>query len=124
MTSSYVEETNWRPDTPTPLAYCPLADVMEIIGGKWRAPTLWWLGQKPRHFGELRRQMPEVSPKVLTEQLKALEEACLVERTEELDGRVLKVRYGLTPAGAELLPILDQLCTWGATQHDRVDELI
>ena len=117
-TSSYERGTSSRPIAPTPLADCPLFSAMEIIGGKWRAPTLWWLGQGTHYFGELRRQMPKVTPKVLAEQLKALEESGLVERFEVPAGRMTKVRYGLSPAGKALVPILDQLCVWGTSmQH-------
>jgi DNA-binding HxlR family transcriptional regulator len=91
---------------------------MEILGGKWRAPLLWWLGQRPRHFGELRRRLPDISAKVLTQQLRALEEYGLLVRLEEPSGRLTRVRYRLLPAGIELLPLLDQLCAWGATLPD------
>ena len=114
-TSSYEQGTTLRPIVPTPLTRCPLASAMEVLGGKWRAPLLWWLGQSPRHFGELRRRLPDISAKVLTQQLRALEEVGLLARSEEPSGRVTRVRYKLLPAGIELLPLLDQLCAWGAT---------
>lgn len=114
-TSSYRSETAWRPKAATPLSECPLALAMDWIGGKWTAPIIWWLGGGSKQFGELRRLLPLVSAKVLTDQLRSLEQCGLVSRTERRVGRVRTVQYDLRPPAVALLPILDRLCEWGAS---------
>lgn len=93
----------------------PLAphDVaIAILEKKWTAHIVVQLRDGPRRFTELYQHIPFVSHKVLTQQLRALERDRVVERTEHTGGP-RHVVYGLTPAGRELLPIIDALGQWG-----------
>ncbi|XEC94916.1 winged helix-turn-helix transcriptional regulator [Paenibacillus tarimensis] len=91
---------------------CPIEIAMEVIGGKWKVLILWYLLWETRRFSELERLIPEVSQKVLTEKLRELETAGLIERTVY---PVIppRVEYSLTPGGQTIRPILISLLDWG-----------
>lgn len=84
----------------------------DIIGGKWKGMVLWALKDGVKRNGELMRKIPHISQKMLTQQLRELEDADVVER---IVYPVIppKVEYKLTVAGEELLPILEDLHDWG-----------
>ena len=84
--------------------------TMSVLGTKWKPIILVMLTQR-RRFGQLAQFMPLISRKVLTEQLKELEEDGLIRR-EAFAELPPRVEYSLTAHGQALLPILDQLCAW------------
>ena len=91
---------------------CPMRRVQKLIAGKWKLLLLWHLGRQTLRFNELRRLAPEVSQRVLTQQLRDLERDALVHR--EIYREIPpKVEYSLTPKGRSLLPLLAELCEWG-----------
>jgi len=94
--------------------FCSVELALQVIGGKWKPIILWHLrtGQS-RRFGELRRTMPNVTQKMLTQQLRELEADGMVLRTVHPQVPP-KVEYALTELGASVLPVLDQLSSWGA----------
>lgn len=92
----------------------------DIIGGKWKAYVLWSLKNGIKRNGELRKMIPSISQKMLTQQLRELEDAGIVER---IAYPVIppKVEYHLSKDGERLLPILQSLHDWGkeyAINHD------
>jgi DNA-binding HxlR family transcriptional regulator len=92
---------------------CSVELALQVIGGKWKAVILWHLRcGSVRRFGELKREMPNVTQKMLTQQLRELEADGLVARTvyAEVPPRV---EYRLTDLGGSVLPVLDQLRAWG-----------
>ena len=91
---------------------CPVAAMMELIGGKWKPVILYFLGSGTRRFGEIAVRIPTISRKVLTQQLKELEKDNLVMRKEykEIPPRV---EYSLTELGKSLGPVLDEMSVWG-----------
>lgn len=89
---------------------CPVEFALDVIGGKWKAVLLARLKQGPLAYGELRRLVPDLSDKVLTERLRDLEGDGLVERTRGEDGRS---RYSVTSRAAGLRPTLQALYEWG-----------
>ncbi|MFE2268069.1 winged helix-turn-helix transcriptional regulator [Streptomyces lavendulae] len=94
--------------------HCGIAAAMSVIDGKWKVSVLWELERSPRRrFGELRRLVPGVSEKVLTAQLRELEEDGIVHR-EAYDEVPPRVEYSLTPLGQELNTALESLGEWGA----------
>jgi DNA-binding HxlR family transcriptional regulator len=100
---------------------------MGIFSGKWKLPILWYLDQRPRRFGELASMLPEVTAKVLTYQLRDLEEAGLISRTETVSPR--HTEYALTDSGVAAMPLLQLLWQWGnwylrreASGHCAADE--
>ncbi len=90
---------------------CPLADLIDMIGGRWKVLALWHLRAGRKRFTELRRLMPGVTQKMLTQQLRRLEEDGLVWR--EVFAQVPpRVEYGLTATGEELSGLLLTLADW------------
>jgi DNA-binding HxlR family transcriptional regulator len=90
---------------------CPLADLIDLIGGRWKVLALWRLLDGPKRFTELRRLMPGVTQKMLTQQLRQLEAAGLVRR-EVYPQVPPKVEYSLTATGNELRSLLSTLAEW------------
>ncbi len=90
---------------------CPSHNVLEGISDKWSILTMITLMNGPIRFGELKRQLLGISPKMLTQTLKKLEKYGFVSRVAE-DELVLKVEYSLTTLGIELSHILQSLTQW------------
>ncbi len=80
---------------------CPLADLIDMIGGRWKVLAVWHLRDGSKRFTELRRLMPGVTQKMLTQQLRQLEADGLVRR-EVFPQVPPKVEYSLTATGEEL----------------------
>lgn len=100
--------------------HCTVEATLDVIGGKWKPLILWALGDNVMRFSELQRGLPGVNAKMLTKQLRELEEDGVIRRTvyPEVPPRV---EYAITDFGRTLIPILQALCTWGA-QYLGVDE--
>ncbi len=94
---------------------CPVQATANAIAGKWKVQIVWHLAYGPSRFSELRRLLANVSEKVLTEQLRELENNGIVHR-ETAETMPRQVTYSLTPEGKELLPAMQLLCQWG-TKH-------
>lgn len=102
-----------RPVTRQHRTYeCPVEVPVTIVGGRWKQVILWHLLHGSRRNGELRRLMPPISQKMLTQQLRELEADGLVARQVH-DQVPPKVVYSLTQQGRTLEPILRALCDWG-----------
>jgi DNA-binding HxlR family transcriptional regulator len=93
--------------------HCPVEAALDVIGGKWKPLILWALGDNVLRFNELQKGLPGVNTKMLTKQLRELEEDGVITRTvyPEVPPRV---EYAITDFGRTLIPILQALCTWGA----------
>jgi len=91
---------------------CPVATAIDVIGGKWTIIILYHLRGKTLRFGELKREIPKITQKMLTHQLRALEENKLLTRKvyAEVPPRV---EYTPTKLADKLNPALDLLCKWG-----------
>ncbi|WP_435193580.1 winged helix-turn-helix transcriptional regulator [Streptomyces sp. NRRL F-5630] len=93
----------------------PLADVMTLLGRRWAGTILSTLLQGALHFNELKRAIPGVSDRVLTERLTEFVALGLVERTV-IDAKPQRVRYELTTHGEALRPAINELTRW-AREH-------
>lgn len=98
---------------------CPITRTLEVIGGKWKPIVLHYLAAAPRRSGELGRLIPQASGKMLTQQLRELERDHIIQR-KVYHQVPPKVEYLLTPRGETLLPIMDAMCAWGATNPTAV----
>ncbi len=99
--------------------FCPVTATISIIGGKWKSIILWILLQETRRFGELKRMIPKITQKMLTQQLRELERDGVVHR-EVYPVVPPKVEYSLTEQGRTLGPILQTMAEWGnAHMKDR-----
>ena len=90
--------------------FCPVAKASEILGERWTNLVVRELAAGSDSFNDLRRGLPRMSPTLLSQRLKSLEYAGVVERIEE---HQRASRYLLTEAGRELAPIIWQLGSWG-----------
>lgn len=98
--------------SPKPPPSCPLTECMAVIGGAWTTNVIWSLRMGPRRFSELRVDIPPVSPKVLTAQLRKLEKRGVLRR-EVKPTSPPSVEYSLTDLGAELVPAIDAIVSVG-----------
>jgi len=89
--------------------FCPVAKATELLDGRWTLLVIRELLSGSRHFNDLRRGVPKMSPALLSKRLQELVRAGVVERRD--DGR--EVAYLLTPAGEELRPVVESLGAWG-----------
>lgn len=92
--------------------HCAMDVTMNFIGGKWKTIVIWYLRNKTLRFGELRKQIPDITEKMLSLQLKSLEEDGIIKR--EVFAEVpLRVEYSLTVFGKTLLPVIESIAKWG-----------
>lgn len=96
---------------------CPVELTMSAIGGKWKLLILWNLTGGVLRYGELRRVLPGVTHKMLTQQLRELEADGLVER-EVFPVVPPHVEYRLSSSGRALVPVLDSMRDWGLGHLD------
>ena len=97
---------------------CPVETTLLLIGNKWKVLILRDLLDGTKRFGELKRSIGSVSQKVLTQQLRAMEEDGLVHR--EVYAEVPpRVEYSLTELGESLKPILDTMLNWGIDYKEK-----
>lgn len=87
-------------------------DTLEVIQGKWRIPIIIALTFGEKRFGELQRDIADISPKMLSQELKALETNKIIIRTL-YDSMPVTVEYSLTPLGKSMKNLLDEILNWG-----------
>lgn len=103
---------------PNPVDGCPLTAALAAFGGKWKLIIIYWLAESPTHFAGLRRVVPDISAKVLTEQLRELAAEGIVAR--QPGGSVPDpVFYSLTDYGTSVLPIVEAVRRWGSGHLQR-----
>lgn len=102
-------------EAPTPMTDCPMTAALNAIGGKWSLICLYFLDTGTRRFNELRRLMPDVSHKVLTETLRNLEQEGLVVRTVHTLAPS-HVDYEISAHGESVRPLIHAVRMWGR-QH-------
>jgi DNA-binding HxlR family transcriptional regulator len=86
--------------------------TLKVLGGKWKILILWHLKDQARRFSELKRLMPEITEKMLIQQLRELENDGIVHRNVFSEVPP-KVEYSFTDYGRNLEPVLRVLCDWG-----------
>jgi DNA-binding HxlR family transcriptional regulator len=103
------------------LPACPVETTLSLIGDKWKVLILRDLIEGTKRFGELRKSIGSISQKMLTQQLRDMEEDGLVNRKiyAEVPPRV---EYSLTEDGVSLKPILDSLWAWGEQYKCKINQ--
>lgn len=92
---------------------CCASLTMGLIGGKWKTVILFHLRNEKLRYNELRKEMPTVTERTLSLQLKTLEEDGIIERTVYTSKPPLKVEYSLTDFGKTLIPVIMSIAEWG-----------
>jgi DNA-binding HxlR family transcriptional regulator len=92
---------------------CPVQATSNVLAGKWKVLIVWHLGLGSKRFAEIRKLLPGVSEKVLTSQLRQLEKDGVISR---LDQKTIppRVDYKLSPAGNDLIGVMQAMCDWGS----------
>lgn len=96
---------------------CPIEEVMQVLSGRWPSLLIYYLQDGTKRFSDLRRDNPTISHKMLTHELRRLEEGGIVQRTE-FEGYPRRVEYDLTPEGQRLVPLIDALGDWWEATDD------
>ncbi|MDS0526471.1 winged helix-turn-helix transcriptional regulator [Clostridium sp. SHJSY1] len=91
------------------------------MGGKWNTIIIWHLGKKTMRFNELKRSLPNITQKMLTQQLRSLEENKLINRVV-YNQVPPKVEYSLSDYGKSLLPVLNNLCDWAINYSNLISD--
>src|SRR5262245_24889908 len=97
---------------PPPPPGCPMQSCMKLLSGAWTPEAVWKLSGGARRFGELRRDIPRISPKMLTARLRGLEELGVVLR-HVIPSSPPSVEYSLSELGHELLPVINAIVKVG-----------
>ena len=98
--------------------YCTIELTLNVIGGKWKSIILFHLGNEgTKRFGELKQKMPNITQKMLTQQLRELEHDGLVYRRVYAEVPP-KVEYSLTEFGRTIMPVMENLCRWGQSYEE------
>lgn len=112
-----------KKNTANTCTACPIDSFLKILMGPWTTYILWLVRSNgPQRFGQLKKQMPGISAKVLTQRLRMLEEADILSREQE-NTIPPKVTYSLTARGKELNRILDDIAKvavkWSADEDKK-----
>ena len=101
-----------------PVDGCPLTAALAAIGGKWKLIIVYSLAESPKHFAALRKVMPGISQKVLTQQLRELvnDEIVLRQPTGAIPA---PVEYSLSGYGKSLFPLVEEIRSWGRAHMER-----
>ena len=100
-------------------ANCPVRDVIQGVSGKWSSLLMMALAEQPYRFGELRRLVPDISQRMLTQTLHDLQRDGYVHR-EVFPTKPPSVEYSLTDLGRSMFGALHQLILWAELNHDAV----
>ena len=103
---------------------CCASLTMGVIGGKWKTVILYHLIDGTLRYNELRKEMPSVTERTLSLQLKTLEEDGIVKRKVYTSKPPLKVEYSLTDLGKTLIPLIKSIADWGVYVVAEKGELV
>ncbi|UKN03833.1 helix-turn-helix transcriptional regulator [Paracrocinitomix mangrovi] len=103
--------------------HCALDVTMHFIGGKWKAIVLWYLRNGKLRFSELKERIPDITDKMLSLQLKALEEDGVIKRTVYPQVPP-KVEYEYTEEGKSLIPVVKTIADWGRVKAEKEGRLV
>ena len=106
---------------------CPITSTVLAIGGRWKIIILWQLKNGALRYNEIRKAIPNISEKMLIQQLKELIKSNWVDK-KDYNEIPPKTEYALTPLGVSFMPILEHIYEWGvqnniteALNHDNAD---
>jgi DNA-binding HxlR family transcriptional regulator len=94
--------------------------TLKVLGGKWKLLILWYLKDEPKRFSELKRSIPDITEKMLMQQLRELEKDEIIVRNVR-STVPLKVEYSFSDYGTTIIPVLTPLCDWGKEHLQRIN---
>ncbi len=97
----------------------PVQDALDVLGGKWKLQIILSLTFGKKRFKQIQRELPGLTPKMLSKELKDLEMNDLAVR-RVYDSIPVMVEYELTPYGKTLKPLIQELHTWGSKHRKRI----
>ena len=98
--------------------HCPFTATLNVIGGKWKGVIWWRLTSGLGRFGQLQKAIPQITKKMLSQQLRELERDGIVRR-EVFPEVPSRVEYSLTSYGRSLEPVIGAICGWGGQHLER-----
>lgn len=104
---------------PVEASRCPVRDVLDRLGEKWSTLLVMALAERPQRFSELRRAVPDISKRSLTQALRNLEEDGIITR-QVFPTKPPTVKYQLAPLGRSMLAPLAALISWAERSHDGI----
>ena len=102
---------------------CPVERSLHFIGGKWRLCIIQRLASKVFRFNELHRTIPDISQKILTQELRSLENSGFINR-KKYPTKSPKVEYQLTEDGKSLLLLIGELEKWAIHKENHINQLV
>jgi len=115
----YVER--WNSGVGGPSSDCPVRGVLDKVSDKWSMLLVMTLASGPRRFNQLRREVPDISQKMLTQTLRDLQRDGMVAR-RVFDTKPPSVEYRLTPLGESIIVPFGHLIEWANANHPRIGE--
>ncbi|MBK8389396.1 MAG: helix-turn-helix transcriptional regulator [Saprospiraceae bacterium] len=106
------------------LYHCAMDVTMEFIGGKWKAVVLWYLKSGTLRFSEIKKRIPDITEKMLSIQLKTLEQDGLIERKVYGVKPPVRVEYSLTEFGKSLSETLNAIAKWGRNYAEKEGKMV
>ena len=100
---------------------CPMTLFHRLVSGKWKIIILWYLSCGSLRFSEIKRKLPDVTQKMLTNQLRSIEEDGLVHR-EVFPVVPPKVEYSLTDLWQKMIPLLEQMYDYGIEYEKNIEK--
>jgi len=104
--------------------HCAMDITMDYVGGKWKTVVLWYLKNGTLRFMELKKRIPDITEKMLSIQLRALEADGLIVRKVHGSKPPVKVEYSLSEFGKTLIPALNAIAKWGRDLGESEGEYI
>ena len=92
---------------------CPVQASINVLSGKWKVQILWHLSFGPQRFAGVRKKLPQISEKVLADQLRQLTRDGVLDRSV-IASVPPQVTYSLNAEGKKLVPLMEYLCDWGS----------
>jgi DNA-binding HxlR family transcriptional regulator len=117
--AAYVER--WNDNVGQAVGECPVRGVLDKISDKWSMLLVMTLASGPRRFNQLRRDVPDISQKMLTQTLRALQRDGMVAR-RVFDTKPPSVEYRLTPLGQSIIVPFGHLISWAGENHSQIDQ--
>jgi DNA-binding HxlR family transcriptional regulator len=111
----------WNDSVGSPLTDCPVRGVLDKISDKWSMLLVMTLASGPRRFNQLRREVPDISQKMLTQTLRELQRDGMVAR-QVFDTKPPSVEYRLTELGQSIIVPFGHLIIWANQNHSRIDQ--